>query len=370
MHSEHEYRNFPSDDAGRLAARRGASCGSRAGRFLLFAQIEYVLFGRPVYGDIDKVVGERPAGKNALLAFSAGEDSTAAATLLPDDVVKYHCARSYSRYRRGDGQWIQLAPTDAIERACRAVPNTLMIPNDFECIGIAVGTPHGYRHNFGYAALGVLLADHFDAGTLAFGSVMEQVFMGSGNNYIDIAAMLESRANRLKELFRKGGTFFALPTGGLSEVITNRIAREGRYGGLAVPCPSADAEGKPCGVCFKCFRKTRLDGAVGRDPNPGVLKIIEKYPLKSATSLVYAAQKSGYSHPAIDPYKGQDLSFLERYHDHAVEHFMPDSLRESLRHALVEHGVVPMTEGDEQKLRGIGRVFWPEQFNAEKAGLR
>jgi hypothetical protein len=198
---------------------------------------------------------------------------------------------------------------------------------------------------------------------------MEQVFMGSGNNYLDVARIPTSRTNMMKRVLSLVGIDICFPTGGASEVVTNKVARASPLGKYVVSCPSADASGKPCGVCFKCFRKLRLEGVYSHQPSEAVSKIFSKHPLKSATSLMYAIQKSGYRHPDTDKFLNVDLDFLGRYHGYAIETLVPAYLRDHIRQQFSRYGVQPMSVDDESKLRSIGKVFWPEKFNAIRAGL-
>ncbi|MGH8826264.1 MAG: DUF6395 domain-containing protein, partial [Jiangellaceae bacterium] len=230
-------------------------------------------------------------------------------------------------------------------------------------IGLRAGQRHGYAHGFGYAAIGLLLADHVGAGILAFGSVMEQVFLRSGNVYTDVVRAQASSFNTLGRTLRTAGLELALPTGGCSEVITERVAATGRYAGLAISCPRPGPRGEPCGTCFKCFRKLRLEGVANLpEPDGQVLKVLDTYPLKSATSVVFASQRAGYSYPSIERYLDADLGFLERYYGYAIEHMLPVHLRGPVQAELAALGIRQMSSSDEHDLRSVARVFWPEKF--------
>lgn len=347
----------------------------KAAEHFLLSPIEHGLFGVPLYDGVsgfeNKANGEVKEVKGTvdLLAFSAGEDSTAAAALLPDTTKKYFCRRQYQHYRTSSGYYVDLQDFSPLESALNNTVNALVIKNDFEKIGLAYGYRHGYCHNFGYAAIGILISRHLNARSISFGSVMEQVFMGSGNNYIDIAKIKTSRANMMKRLLSAIGLDLCFPTGGASEVVTNLIARKSPLGKFVISCASADSEGNPCGTCFKCFRKLRLEGECGYAPSESVIKALSKYPLKSATSLMYAVQKSGYRNPYTDKYLDIDLDFLGRYHGYAIDCFVPEYLRAYIRSSFAYYRVPEMSEGDEKKLRSIGQVFWPEKFDAKRAGL-
>ena len=338
--------------------------------WLLYAKVDALAFGlTPPAPDL--VEAERRApGSSVMLSFSLGTDSTAALSLLPDKIHRYYCKRPYPSYITPAGSRIDLPDPSLWEDRLRRLDRMLVVANTFESLQLAAGGRHGFAHNFGYAAIGLLLADHLDAGVLAFGSVMEQVFLRSGNLYTDVVALQRSSYNSLRRLLESAGLFFALPTGGCSEVLTTRIADQGRFGGIAISCPRPAADGSACGTCFKCFRKLRLEGAHGvPEPDQSVLHVLEKYPLKSATSVMYAVQRSAFRHPSLARYMRADLGFLDRYYDYAVEHMLPESLRDHVRGELHALGIGPMTDSDELQLRTVGQTFWPEQFTWAKAGL-
>jgi hypothetical protein len=343
----------------------------RAADWLIFSGATRVAFGvkeRPPAPEAD---ARRSPGTSTLLSYSLGTDSTAAMTLLPDDTIRYDCRRPYGHYFTRQGSPVPLPDPAPWHRRLERVANLISIPNTFELVQIAAGGRHGFAHGFGYGAFGMLLADHTNAGTLAFGSVMEQIHLRSGNLFADVVALPSSLYNGLRRLCEGAGLRLALPTAGTSEVLTARIADTGRFGGLAISCPSASADGEPCGTCFKCFRKLRLTGGLSAadapDPAPSVLRLLEKYPLKSATSVVYAAQRSGFRHPGVDRYRDVDLGLLERYFGYALEHMLPPHLRDHAAARLHELGIQPMSDDDEYRLRTLGRVFWPEEFSVERS---
>lgn len=339
-----------------------------AAEWLIYARIEERYFGIKRRAPAPTV--ERPAGDVDLLSFSLGTDSTAAMTVMPDEVIKFYCKRPYNSYFLANGARASVPDHGLYENSLAKVPNLIEVPNTFEQARISAGQPHGYGHNFGYAAVGLLLADHLGAGSIAFGSVMEQVFLRSGHLYADVVKMPGSNYNSLRKLLRGAGLTLTLPTAGLSEVLTSRIAENGRYAGLAISCPRPRADGSACGTCFKCFRKLRLDGNPDvPPPDNSVLYALSKRPLKSATSVIYACQRSGFRDPVIDEYLGVDLGLLERYHDYALTNMLPEHLAEFARAEMARHGIEPMGADDEYRLRSLGRIFAPDEFDAARAGL-
>jgi hypothetical protein len=341
-----------------------------AADWILYSGVNQIAFGVSEPAPDPPEGQRRYRGATTMLSYSLGTDSTAAMNLLPDDTIRYYCRRPYRQYFTRAGAAVVLPDPTPWERRLDRVPNLTIVANTFEQLQLAAGGRHGFSHNFGYAAIGLLLADHTDAGVLAFGSVMEQVFLRSGHLFADVVALPRSSYNSLRRLLDAAGLFLALPTAGCSEVLTSRISETGRHAGLAISCPRAGPDGAPCGTCFKCFRKLRIEGHRNLpEPDASVLLTLEKYPLKSATSVVYGAQRSGYVHRALERYRDLDLTFLERYFDYAVEHMVPPDLVGHVRQQLALLGLEPMTGEDDRRVRTLGQVFWPESFSWARAGL-
>lgn len=343
---------------------------------LLFGKIESNLFGRGRLLLSTSVESAGDFGRNAefvtngiMLCFSGGEDSTAALRLLPREITrKYHSKRAYSDYYKSDGSRIILNNTINEEMAIERVGDCVTVPNDFEKIGISVGMPHGYRDSFGYAALGILLSCHYGCNVIAFGSVMEQVFMKSGYDFTDVVNYRGSSYNRYRNLMASIGLYFSLPTGFLSEVVTNKICSLSKDRYTSVPCPNTNESGQSCGICFKCFRKTRLDGTGDiLPPSPGVVYILGKRPLKSATSLMYAVQKTGYDGAELDEYMDVDLDFLTRYFGSYFPLLTPADVSPQIAQELEALGIEPMSEADEKQVKEIAKVFYPSAYSEHRA---
>jgi hypothetical protein len=342
---------------------------------ILFARAEQIFTGAR-FIDVERALADagpgQPFGDVDLLSFSLGQDSTAAYHLLPDSTVPFYVRRTFSEYRRADGALIPMASTEALDERLDTVDGLVTVATDFELIGPALGTRKGFAHSFGYSVIGLLLAPFLGARSIAFGSVMEQVFLKSGYNYTDVVALPSSALNLFRRLVHHAGIEVALPTGGLSEVLTNRLAAEGRLGGLAISCPKASGSGVPCGTCFKCFRKERLERSDSElpPPDPSVLKVLETHPLKSGTSVLYAAQQSGFTSPHTDQLLTSiDLTFLDRYHGYAFEHLVSHHYRDDVLGELRSRGIEPMATEDELWLRNVGSYLDPEEYDPVRAGV-
>lgn len=303
-----------------------------------------------------------------LLCYSAGEDSTAALDILPADrTVAYYNERNYTGYHTPTGAPIAFNPAFELAALDR-VPGLVRVPNDFETIGLAIGIKNGYQDGFGYAAIAALLAGHYGCNVIAFGSVMEQIFMKSGYNFSDVVNYRPARLVAYRSLFRDAGLYFSVPTGALSEVLTHQIAKNNRHGYVAVPCPATSETGDPCGACFKCFRKLRFDhGSGAPDPSPAAEKFITARPMKSATSVVAAAQIAGETRYGLGEYADTDVSFLHRYYRGGLAGLVPADMLPGLEAELAERGIEPMTLEDEFRLRTVAQLFDPGNFSMRHA---
>ena len=311
----------------------------------------------------------RPPGDGILLSFSAGQDSTAAASVLPDDATKVYCRRAYDGYFAANGAYVVLRKFDAEARALESFSPLVIVPNNFELIGIAAGLRFGFRDHFGYGAVCLLLADHLDAGYIASGAPLEHVFLGSGNRYVDILGNGSSQHHALSRFFRHCGVELTLPVGYLSEVVTNAIVNASPYRGVAVSCPNVNAQGEWCGVCVKCYRKLRLDGRSAPPPTERLRATLAARPLKNATSVVFAAQRANEELPELAEYMDVDLEFLTRYHTTGFRGLLDTRMQAAVGKRLREFGIDPMTASDEEKLRKLGAIFTPDTFDPSVAGI-
>ena len=312
----------------------------------------------------------RPKGDAILLSFSAGQDSTAAAAVLPADVTKVYCRRAYDGSYAANGAHVTLRKFDAEARALESFSPLVIVPNTFELIGIAAGLRFGFRDHFGYGAVCLLLADHFRAGYIASGAPMEHVFLGAGNRYVDILGNPSSQHNALTRFFAHCGIKLTLPVGFLSEVLTNAIVNASPYRGIAVSCPNVGQNGDWCGACVKCFRKLRLDGRPAPPPTDRIRASLAARPLKNASSVVFAAQRAREELPELAEYMDVDLDFLTRYHTTGFHGLLDERLQHEVGERLRLFGIDPMSSEDEDKLRRIGQVFVPDTFDPAVAGIK
>lgn len=330
--------------------------------YLLFGPIEEKLFGINSYEHYQKLMqpisGVAARDKSVIMhAFSGGADSVAAAALLPKNTINYYCERVSDTYRLSNGARIKTQNQSVYFKIIEKF-GALRIKNNFEHIGLAAGERHGFRHGLGYGAVGILLSHLFGGNTLSFGAALEVIMMQSGYRYIDPVSSPNSKALRMKNLFASGGFALAYPVAGCSEYINAKISDQvgGRF---VVSCPNEGEDYKPCGACFKCFRKLAFLGQASR-PSQNVINSFEKKPMKLWPTVILSVQKSGFKHPNVQRLTKLDLSFLERYFDLAIDIWLPHDVRIGVRERLATFGFSPMNKKDIENWKKSGEFFASE----------
>lgn len=332
--------------------------------YYLFAKVEEFLCQKKTdFKQLFKTPPTLHEGQNIGLSFSMGEDSTAARSILPSDTISIYCRRPYGEYFTANGSLIKLKEYSAVERNMKEVPNVLTIDNTLEMIGIGAGMKFGFRNNFGYASICLMLSNYLKLKTLCYGSVMEQVFLKDGTTYADVTSMPSSLFNTNKRLHKISGVDLALPTGATSEVITSRICKHGPFKELAISCPNADEKGKSCGVCFKCFRKSRLlEPELAIAPTDDVKNILGIRPLKSATSVLFACDNSGELEALFPDLCHVNIAFLSRYYAYGLNKLVPSYLLEGIKVNLEKLEIESMSNSEEYELSQITKYLNPKVY--------
>ena len=184
------------------------------------------------------------------LAFSGGVDSYAALALLPEDTVPVFCLRT-----RPEGVPVGLYRAEAAINSCeelRASHHVEIVKTNMEY----VRDPVGFSVDWTNAAGAILLADHYHFNSVSFGMIMESAYFIGHPYYSDLRARSVYKA--WAPLFEAVNIPIALPTAGLSEVVTSKIVATKEDEWHPESCVRGKV-GAPCMNCFKCFRKTILD---------------------------------------------------------------------------------------------------------------
>ncbi len=309
----------------------------------LLKLVEYILF-HPYDKETFKVDNvskwkQREGGDKYALAFSGGADSTAAMLLMGEDTILcYHKRGTYL-----GGQMRQDNALRMIEKMERKVH---IIDSDNEKIRISYGSRAGYSCDFACMAGLILLADYFNLGTVATGTMLGSTYVKKGNIYRNFDE--SDYWKRWNILFSKAGLKIAFPVSGCSEVITNKLVQESKYKDLSYSCVRGQ-RGKHCNICYKCFRKNLLNGKIS-EITIEVKNILAKEPLHQGDSMIYAMNKKGLNIKGLEKYKNLKLDWIERYYTPALA-VVPEEMRDSIIVRLIELGIKPMTSIDIIKMK-------------------
>jgi hypothetical protein len=196
-----------------------------------------------------------PSPGRAALAFSGGVDSTAALALLPEDAVPIFMHRVLP-----DGAATRsLYRPDAALRSCADVQRSGYDVQVIDTTMEYARLPVGFAVDWTNAAGAILLADHLGLGSVSFGMVAESAFFIGHPRFSELAT--RSVYAGWAPLFEVVGVPISLPTSGLSEVVTSKIASAHAFQWTAQSCVRGTAD-QPCMNCFKCFRKRILDARI------------------------------------------------------------------------------------------------------------
>ena len=91
---------------------------------------------------------------------------------------------------------------------------------------------------------------------------------------------------------------------------------------------------------------------------------LNKYPVKMATSTIYACQKNGYSESEIiNSLKHVDLSFVEKYYknylypDNDEIDLVPKIYKQVINDNLIKYNIEEMNDDEVKRLRNISEYF-------------
>ena len=216
---------------------------------------------------VDSQLATRAPGSRAALAYSSGPDSMASDLLIPDELSYHHFVRvkhpvvpNRATHVRPDVTVAQVE--QARDRGAREVSITR---SDIEFIAARPFPTFSYWVSMSIGA--VLSADADDLGAIVFGRHIGGSYVHSGTRYDPVA----DHDLELRTLFAGAELDLVVPTAGVTEVGTMRLAREHPLAHLAMSCQLTDKPGG-CQRCEKCLRKELVNAYLdGRPPTKPVL---------------------------------------------------------------------------------------------------
>lgn len=299
----------------------------------LFRLAELVMFN-PWHSNLKEYKFTRPKGKKIALAFSGGADSMAAQCLLPkEDTILFYHERVGNMGNIGK----QDNPLHVFD------VNQLEV-NIFKSNQEEIRTHHekrlGFSTDLALASAGILMADYWNLGYIATGTMLESTFLYRGHKYRDFSKV--EFWNFWFDTFRSAGLELFWPVMPCSEYLNQKILTDNKR--ISISCLRGVRE--PCGKCYKCFRKLAISG-IQPELHEDSLKTLNARPLKQAASLIYAMNKYNLDIPPLEEYKGMDLSWLGDYYTPAIN-LIPNEYRTYLTNELNKYAN-PMISTDIEK---------------------
>lgn len=291
----------------------------------LLSLAEAVLFapyGREIDVEPDPREHARATGRVAV-AYSGGVDSTAAVLLLPGSIPIYTQVKATGLH--------------VLENALLAVQEIggIAIESNYDTLPLAFDRRKGYFGFGGFTVTSILLADHLNLHTVADGNIIDAMYLAGPAGHGTVYRRVDQSA-RLA-MFERAGLRYSAPCAGLTEVSTDKIARDYKY---AMGCMRGSG-GKPCLNCMKCYRKGAIRGDI-IPSNPETEKVLAKDPIKAVCGLLWAVENHRLSHPMLDDLK-KDISWVDKWYPESIE-YIPADLRDSFRERLSAYGIAPMVD--------------------------
>ena len=200
----------------------------------------------------------RTSGRNPGLAFSGGVDSCAALLLMPQDTV------SVFMHRFSLGQPPRTAyNASAALRSVQALQSGARKAASLRCNVETIRSPVGFPVDWSNALPLVVNADTLELSSISFGTVLESASSLGKLRFSDLSS--RTIYSRWAPAFGAAGLSMSLPVASLSEVLTSKIVREEGEFMFPQSCVRG-TPGEPCKRCFKCFRKSLTEWALGGPP--------------------------------------------------------------------------------------------------------
>lgn len=302
----------------------------------LFKVAEFVLL-YPLEPEILKDwIPARTPGYRPGLAFSAGIDSTAAMELLPEQtVLLYHKRAGFSSKLDHSNalRFIDHLQQEQNRRVIIVESNHEIIRELYE------ERSPGFMTDYACAVHAILLADHLSLDSIATGMPLENSFLWHGQEFRNFGNSWFWKKHA--PLFHSIGLEILQPVMGCSEIVNQSIVKQAGYLGYAQSCLRS-AVRKPCGACWKCFRKNSLTGNE-IEISSEIHTFLSKTKLKMAASTLYSIQKlQGKSpifdeiiskYPSVSKHIDIDVSFLERHYEPSLK-LIPERYREYVKKRL------------------------------------
>lgn len=302
---------------------------------------------------------EVPVKPRPGLAFSGGVDSCAALLLMPIQTVPVFLHRQPPP-NSGLSNYSDSAALLSCEKVLEAGYDLQCIGTSLEYIRKPVGNPVDWSNS----APAVVNADGLALDSISFGMIAESAYWTGGDYFSDLKT--RGRYAAWAPVFDYCHIPISLPTASLSEVITQKICLIAGQHLAPQSCIRGSAM-KPCGHCFKCFRKglvesalrkTKQDTAVWHALTRGseVAKKVLEVPIHHEIVIAWALNNCQCAESEVfrrlleklGPVcgYGHSLSFLEKYYPDGIEYTAP-SMRDGVEKNIRSY-CAPMSTEDKK----------------------
>jgi chondroitin synthase len=300
----------------------------------LFRLAEYVLLSPLDDKILDNWNPTRKAGSRPGLAFSAGVDSTAAMSLMPDRTLLFYHERSgFDTVLKHDNAHLFINYLRNVEG--RPV---IKVKSNHELIRTLTDKQPGFITDYACAVHVILLADFYDLDSIGTGMPLENSFLFHGQKFREFDQSWFWKL--FQPLFSSIGLPIYQPVMGCSEYINRLIVEKNGYGNLAQSCLRA-GKGRTCEKCWKCFRKNTIIGG-NFTMSTEIESFLKKQPLKMAASTIHTLKKVQSrgliedileKHSHLQPLMELDVSFLDGFYPPALD-LLPKKYREYTENRL------------------------------------
>ncbi len=269
-------------------------------------------------------VEARSRGQHHALSYSGGIDSTAAMILMPNNTILAYHERNFTSLLNHS---LPYSTFEAIKQ--RTNRSVLRIPSNHEKIRTFSGKQTGFSTANAACVHLILLADHLDLSSIAFGTVIENTWLEKGLKYRDFT--MSHYWNYWPKKFEQAGLTYVLPINHITEAGALSICKQSSFSDVVNSCLRG-RDGEWCGKCWKCFHK---NGPLGRKIDPSSKEIttfLNTSPLRTGQHALWAlkVQQLEYLAPHLIPFIEEDLSWWGRAYSPGLE-LIDQPLRDSLR---------------------------------------
>lgn len=298
--------------------------------------------------NIDSSIEAYSGNGTSVLAFGGGMDSTAIRALFPDTFVVHESSIK-------DGAEV-LDYTNTVVAALEQEGRGSLVKTNSRYIS----EPGGWHIWIGSMVTALLEANERNASYINAGTILGSAFMSNGAKYFDRHSARKwhgPSGNYWQQLFWDIELPMVQPLMGCSEILTMEASLKKFNEDEIFFCTAKN--GRACGVCPKCFRRTAIKDYVSSKKsdysafdNPSVHNLLKKSP--TYFGHIYSALMSeDWIPPAFLSQYFQHLpidnTFALRYNPESID-FMPDSLKDNIREVL-SNNFIPMNATEVQQMR-------------------